>query len=1061
MAELTFKSPGVSTKEIDLSGPTSVVPTGVPAGIVGTANQGPAFVPVTIATYADFVTIFGSTDGEKFGPLAMYEWMKNANSGTYLRVLGIGDGKKRLSAVGETANGSNVPAGGVKNAGFIAGDEQVKANGLLGANIYATPVTGYGTGATLGRTYILGAFMSDSAGSTYLSDAGLQASASAAATGEARGSYAAHPVIRGILLAASGVLPALSGNYTGNASTASAGPTVGSFVDGQDGGAQIGSIFAGGQSDDASSWNFTMLLNGHKNTEQYPNTITASLNPEKSNYIRNVFNTDPAKMQQAGYVLYNTYDVFKAQAQITGSGIFSCTTDSSGSKNNREDACFLVSSSLGRNKNDTGTTAIPNFENFSDRFRYAFSPAVISQKIGGKNKDLFTVHALDGGDYTNTNIKVSIENIRKSNQSDDYGQFDLIVRAFSDEDEAVSVIEVGETFRGLTLDPTSNDYIGRRIGTVNKFFDFDKLPASQKIVVAGVHPNLSRYIRVSIASEVDAGEITKTALPVGYRGPYHLVTSGSDIIRNVNHPIVKIGEGYSTTEPGALISAAAGHNLMQKTVEPPIVYRESISDGTGGKKKVNTSYYWGWQNTRVENASTPNASRILNEGMAAFSAYYPSWSTARQAWWVGNNPEALDSSGTIYDCDRFNNNKFSLEKIQIHTASSGDIVDHTQWAFAAYRRTAELSGSLQKKDGSWSSTTYTRFLNVAKDFGNIASFKFFKFTMPVQGGFNGLNIFDEDKSKLTDNACKREMSDANQGGAEGQGTQAYLKALHVMSEKSDVDIQLLAVPGIRETKVTDEAIAKVEERFDALYIMDIEERDVDNVVVTSSIQQISVGNTIEDLKSRALDSSFAATYFPDTVIPDPTTATNVRVPPSVSVLGALSYNDAVAYPWFAPAGFTRGTMKNVFNTTVNFNRANLDALYETDINPITKFPAQPDWVIFGQKTLQATASALDRVNVRRLLIDIRRKVRRIADTFIFEPNRASTLARFSAAVNPILSEVQAQQGVERFKVIIDTTTTTQADVENNTVRGKIFLQPTRTVEFIALDFVVTNNGTEI
>ena len=151
----------------------------------------------------------------------------------------------------------------------------------------------------------------------------------------------------------------------------------------------------------------------------------------------------------------------------------------------------------------------------------------------------------------------------------------------------------------------------------------------------------------------------------------------------------------------------------------------------------------------------------------------------------------------------------------------------------------------------------------------------------------------------------------------------------------------------------------------------------------------------------------------------------------------------------------------MFDTSVNFSRNNLDTLYESDINPITQFPSNPEHVIFGQKTLQAAASSLDRVNVRRLLIDVRRKVREIADTFIFEPNRASTLARFSAAVNPILAQVQAQQGVERFRVIIDTTTTTQADIENNTVRGKIFLQPTRAVEFISLDFVVTNNGTEI
>ena len=116
--------------------------------------------------------------------------------------------------------------------------------------------------------------------------------------------------------------------------------------------------------------------------------------------------------------------------------------------------------------------------------------------------------------------------------------------------------------------------------------------------------------------------------------------------------------------------------------------------------------------------------------------------------------------------------------------------------------------------------------------------------------------------------------------------------------------------------------------------------------------------------------------------------------------------------------------------------------------------------MFGQRTLQAAASALDRINVRRLLIDVRRAVKQVAEQLIFEPNRESTLQRFSALVNPILQRVQENQGLDRFKVIIDSSTTTQVDIENNTVRGKIFLQPTRTAEFISLDFVVTNAGVE-
>ena len=113
--------------------------------------------------------------------------------------------------------------------------------------------------------------------------------------------------------------------------------------------------------------------------------------------------------------------------------------------------------------------------------------------------------------------------------------------------------------------------------------------------------------------------------------------------------------------------------------------------------------------------------------------------------------------------------------------------------------------------------------------------------------------------------------------------------------------------------------------------------------------------------------------------------------------------------------------------------------------------------MFGQKTLLAAQSALDRVNVRRLLIDVRRKVRNVARTFLFEPNQAATIAAFQSRVSPILKDIQSQGGLDRFKVIIDTTTTTQADIENNTIRGRIFLQPTRSVEFVSLDFVVSNS----
>jgi len=330
----------------------------------------------------------------------------------------------------------------------------------------------------------------------------------------------------------------------------------------------------------------------------------------------------------------------------------------------------------------------------------------------------------------------------------------------------------------------------------------------------------------------------------------------------------------------------------------------------------------------------------------------------------------------------------------------------------------------------------------------------------MQGGFDGTNIFNKDKATLSNNAVRREMIDTAQGETAGPTVAAYRKAVDVMGSKSDAEIKLLAIPGIRHTSVTDYAISAVESRFDSLYIMDIEVRDTVNTVITSSVQKPHVLNTVNDFKNRALDSSFAAAYFPDLTTVDPTTGGFVQVPPSVAVLGAYGLNDVVGHPWTAPAGFTRGALSSIEMSSVTLNRDNLDDLYDADINPITAFPGT-GITVWGQKTLLQGASALDRVNVRRLLIDVRRKVRNIANTLLFEPNRVETLEKFSSLVNPILQRIQSQSGVDRYKVIIDTTTTTQADVENNTIRGKIFLQPTRTVEFVALDFVVTNAGSEL
>ena len=190
MAERTMKSPGVSTREIDLSAPKPSNINGIPAGVIGTADEGKAFVPVTISNMTQFKAKFGEVSGEDFGPLAAAEWLKNQEAITYTRVLGVGNGKKRSASDGT-----------VSNAGFIVGQREPNSSGILVDNSYAN--TG---GQGLGRVYFLGCFMSESAGSTVFSDSGFATAADKA-----------HPILRGVIMAASGVVPSLSSSNTATA----------------------------------------------------------------------------------------------------------------------------------------------------------------------------------------------------------------------------------------------------------------------------------------------------------------------------------------------------------------------------------------------------------------------------------------------------------------------------------------------------------------------------------------------------------------------------------------------------------------------------------------------------------------------------------------------------------------------------------------------------------------------------------------------------------------------------------------------------------------------------
>jgi hypothetical protein len=1033
MAQLKLGAAGVTANEIDISGPVAQQPVGIPAGIVGTAKQGPAFVPINVGLLSDFESKFGSVDSKHFGPLAVLEWLRNARSVTYLRVLGIGDGLER-----QDANG--IYPGSVTNAGFVVGEKQPSGTvGKLDANPFAN------AGGHLGRTYFLGCYMSESVGSTFFSDAGLQV------TGENK----AAPIIRGVLMAASGVLLRLSSSVVGASSvkpTSTAVGSTGSLLQGT----TIGTVIL--NENNELKQDFVLLLNGHKGTDDdYPNVVTASFDPSKTNYFANVLNTNPYKFQEEGHYLYANWDIHSAVAALTGVGVLSASHGADaggayyGGKTGVEASAFLMTASQAHN---TSTTTVPNFENFEDRFRYAKSSWVISQKFGGKPQNLFRLHSVDAGQNISTLYKISIENITPSaDPANKYGSFTIRIRRWDDRDQTQALIASNESFT-VDLNPTSNRYIGKVIGDVNAYYDFDRDVEEQKLVVEGNYPSRSNYVRVEVHPDVENGFVDPSALPMGFRGIAHLVTSGSAVFSALQDNV----DG-STWRAGG----STDKNILQKVTTPPLPMRLKVTDGiiNSQVEEANNQYYWGTQFELVTKANKPNDTTTANQSLRSFAKYFPDFATVGMPTIVGDNAGAADTSANgIVDSDRFCRNIFSLEHIQVVTGSgTNTTADSLKWDEAVYVRNGIIPDN----------NTTTRALQV-RDLRETANRTYAKFTFLLQGGFNGVNIFNEDEFNLTNVAVSDDMIFGNGRGLnDGPNVKAYQKAIDIMRNTTNLDIQLFAIPGVRHPAVTDYATVATEERFDALYLMDIEQYkeagiDAENEVrVAADIT--SVTNTISSFRDRNVDSSFAAAYFPDILYAAPD-GNNVFVPPSVLVLGALALNDAVGHPWFAPAGFTRGALPlAALEARTKLKEEDLDSLYNERINPLIAFIGAPKSttnpasgvVVWGQKTLQLAASALDRVNVRRLLIEIRRQVREIAQTIIFEPNREATLARFSAAVTPRLQRIQALAGLERFRVIIDSSTTTQTDVENNTVRGKIFVQPTKSIEFVSLDFLVANN----
>ena len=354
---------------------------------------------------------------------------------------------------------------------------------------------------------------------------------------------------------------------------------------------------------------------------------------------------------------------------------------------------------------------------------------------------------------------------------------------------------------------------------------------------------------------------------------------------------------------------------------------------------------------------------------------------------------------------------------------------------------------------------------------------FLKFNTFMYGGYDGVNFLDKNAVLLND----KSVSFASNGGGaasnyvpegfiggynpagsqkENNGVVSYQAAVDIMTDPFTSNINVLAIPGIREPYIADYTGNKVKDYGLALYVMDIPSYDDSyNVIFDDSVAKPNIENTASALETRQIDNDYIATYLPDVFINDATNNRKVKVPASVAALSALGFNDRVAYPWFAPAGFNRAALDFVTNVAVRLNVSDRDRLYDARVNPIATFPRQ-GFVIYGQKTLKINKSALDRVNVRRLLLEVKRKIIQIAQRITFEQNTPDVRNKFVAEAAVQLGLVQAQAGIEAYQVVMNESNNTQDDIDNNRLRGRIVVVPTRAIEFIALDFIVTNSGVQ-
>ena len=769
---------------------------------------------------------------------------------------------------------------------------------------------------------------------------------------------------------------------------------------------------------------FTLKVFNSSNTEV--DSVDFNFSRNSTSYIRNVFNTNPqltnadtdviAAADKKTYFLGESFvDHLDTNVDLAGN----------------EGTVFAILMPMG-----VDDTAANNWGYHRYSARAAKSGIVFSDRSTNEQK-LFRFVSHHVGEDIMRNYLIAIEDIKApvDTSVNGYGTFTVCIK-----DIAGSTIE---KFSNLNLNPASPNYIAARIGDQRlSWSDTDK-----RYRLLGDFRNQSDIFYVEMQENVANGG-GQGLLPAGFFGPVRpkgfSLINGANTVASLDGTADFAGSVIRTADSANLVKghggtagdvAQLGDAEQARFIFPQLRMRNNGSDG-GASDQART--YWGIR-PKVNASSTQHDPdyidylRPLGMQLGEEGTHTPT-STNFEYSFV-----------------------FSLDDVSGSLDSAGTAINVWTWASGNFGNTVGAEAG----DGA----SFTS--KAGKTFSDLLDEGVRQFIMPVWGGSEGFDIKEMEplRNELVDSA--------NAGSLQERANYvdySIAKALDSVSDAEVVPANLLIMPGIFKPAATNRMINVAESRKDVLAIIDIEGDFRPRVERNQPFLNRLGGVTsaVTSLKTRALNSSFACAFYPAIQVSDNLNGgQQVGLPASIAGLGAMAKSQAQSELWFAPAGFNRGGLGSlggprgprVLQARQRLDSKERDLLYEVNINPIATFPAE-GVVIFGQKTLQADASALDRINVRRLLLFLKSEVGAVARNLLFDNNLPTTWARFKNQVNPILASTQARFGLADYKLVLDTTTTTPDLIDRNIMYAKIFIKPARAIEFIVVDFVITNTGAD-